>query len=141
MIFFLKVIMKYNQLFVSKHFCIKYRTLFAVLYKHSVWLRFSKFYLDCLYFISHLCSHCDKVRRKPINNYSIVLSAKHSILFVFDYLQLLNACVNNCGRDFHLEICSRDFISECRTLIGQKVGFYVETLQNFIISCHYYFFK
>jgi hypothetical protein len=35
--------------------------------------------------------------------------------------QLLNACVKNCGHAFHLEIASRDFISECHSIFGNKV--------------------
>ena len=45
------------------------------------------------------------------------------------YIQLLDACVANCGRPFHLEMASRDFISECRTLLsGGKVA------ENFILK-------
>ena len=33
------------------------------------------------------------------------------------FMQLLDACINNCGRKFHLEVASRDFESELRNLL------------------------
>lgn len=39
------------------------------------------------------------------------------IFFIFLVFKLLDACVNNCGKNYHLEIASREFENEYKRLI------------------------
>lgn len=36
------------------------------------------------------------------------------------FLKLLDACVNNCGKNYHLEIASREFETEFRKLLQKS---------------------
>ncbi|XP_046675972.1 signal transducing adapter molecule 1 [Homalodisca vitripennis] len=80
---------------------------------------------------------CDKVGNSSVHAKECLRSIVKRLNnpdphIVMQAITLLDACVNNCGKTFHLEVASRDFESELRKLLTKSQPRVAEKLRQLL---------